>query len=126
VGGAAPPAAVRATGGAGLVQVDWEPVEGALGYLVHRAKSADGPFEPVDHLGGDVLAVPCPPYADTTIKPGGTAWYAVATWTEAGAGPLSTPTAARASTRPTGDEGRVEVAVDAGAVTGPLDRSGAA
>ena len=45
----------------------------------------------------------------------------MATWTEAGAGPLSTPTAARASTRPTGDEGRVEVAVDAGAVTGPLD-----
>ncbi len=43
----------------------------------------------------------------------------MATWTEAGAGPLSTPTAARASTRPTGDEGRVEVAVDAGAVTGP-------
>ena len=82
-----PPPGVRAEGGTGHVRLDWEPVQGALGYLVHRAGSRDGPFEPVDHGGGDVLAVPAPPYADTTLPPGVPAWYAVATWTEAGPGP---------------------------------------
>ena len=32
--------------------------------------AADGPWEPLDHAGRDVLAVPHPPYADTTGTPG--------------------------------------------------------
>ena len=57
----------------------WEPVEGAVGYQVYAADAADGPFEPLDHAGRDVLAVPHPPYADTTGTPGVPRWYAVAT-----------------------------------------------
>jgi xylan 1,4-beta-xylosidase len=111
------PAGVSASGGAGHVLVDWEPVEGALGYLVHRAGRDGGPFEPVDHRGGDVLAVPAPPYADTTLAPGRTAWYAVASWTEAGPGPLS---AGRAATAGTGPARPVAVEVDAATPAGPL------
>jgi len=89
-----PPEGLAATAGTALVQLDWQPVDGALGYLVHRATDPDGPFEPLDHLGGDVLAVPHSPYADTMVEPGRTYHYKVATWTEAGAGPLSGPVAA--------------------------------
>ena len=56
----------------------WQPVEGAAGYLMHRGDSAEGPFHPVDHLGGDVLAVPDTWYVDTTGEPGRAYWYAVA------------------------------------------------
>jgi hypothetical protein len=71
------PEAVRAVSGRGQVTVDWEPVEGAAGYLVHRAATADGPFEPIDQHTGDVLAVPHGPYVDTTGAAGAEAWYAV-------------------------------------------------
>ena len=112
-----PPTGVRAAGGTGHVLLTWEPVDGALGYLVHRAASAGGPFAPVDHGGGDVLAVPAPPYADTTLAPGTPAWYTVATWTEAGAGPLTPPVPA---TPGHGPPGRVLVVTDAGAPATPI------
>jgi xylan 1,4-beta-xylosidase len=84
------PTGVSAVGGRGQVTVDWEPVDGAIGYAVHRASSPDGPFEVVDHGGGDVLAVPHGPYADTTAGRGG--WYAVAALQTVNAiGPLSAP-----------------------------------
>lgn len=78
----APPAEVRAHEGAGQVTVSWQPVEGALGYLVHRSEHSDGPFEPVDHGGRDVLAVPGSGYADTTGEVGHSYWYAVASVAE--------------------------------------------
>ncbi len=83
------PQGVRAAGGTGHVMLTWQAVEGALGYLVHRSESAQGPFEPLDHLGGDVLAVPHPPYADTLVETGRTYHYKVATWSDGSAGPLS-------------------------------------
>jgi xylan 1,4-beta-xylosidase len=85
------PGDVRAEGGSGHVTVRWSDVEGAIGYLVHRGDSPDGPWEPVDHGGRDVLAVPGPWYCDTTIEPGREAWYAVASLAavEAGPGELS-------------------------------------
>lgn len=89
-----PPAGVTATPGTGLVHIDWQPVDGALGYLVHRATDPDGPYTPLDHLGGDVLAVPHPPYADTLAEPGHTYHYRIATWTDGGAGELSAPVTA--------------------------------
>ncbi|MDQ0938755.1 glycoside hydrolase [Streptomyces sp. V1I1] len=89
IGALPAPRGLTADHGAGLVRLDWQPVEGALGYLVHRADHADGPFRPLDHLGGDVLAVPHPPYADTLVEPGRTYWYKVATWSDEGAGALS-------------------------------------
>lgn len=77
--------------------LEWELVDGAIGYLVHRAPTADGPFAPVDHGGRDVLAVPGPGYCDTTGRPGEPCWYAVAalTNTEAAPGDLSEPVEAR-------------------------------
>ena len=75
----APPSAVSVEEGAGHVTVRWRPVPGAMGYLVHKAASPDGPFEPIDHAGRDLLAFPGPAYCDTTGEPGETAWYAIAT-----------------------------------------------
>src|SRR5450759_2017409 len=72
-----PPDHVRALRGRGQVTIEWPPVTGAAGYLVHRGPAADGPFAPIDQGGGDVLAVPHGPYLDTTRPPGAEAWYAV-------------------------------------------------
>ncbi|MEO3751478.1 glycoside hydrolase [Streptomyces sp. B6B3] len=115
-GGLPAPAGLRAADGTGHVLLDWEPVAGALGYLVHRADAPEGPFEPLDHRGEDVLAVPHPPYADTLAEPGRRHWYRVASVDDAGPGPLGpaapvdgVPLARRAGAAPAG----VRIAVDA-------------
>ena len=91
--GLARPAGLRATSGRGHVTLDWDPVPGAAGYLVYRA--AGEPYEPLDHGGGDVLAVPAGPYADTSGEPGRVRHYAVAAVADgASAGPLSDAVAA--------------------------------
>lgn len=91
-----PPEGLAAREGAGQVTLRWDAVPGAVGYLVHRADAPDGPFVPVDHGGGDVLAVPGDRYADTTGRPGGRYWYAVAALADADrpAGGLSPAVAA--------------------------------
>ncbi|HEX2755081.1 MAG TPA: hypothetical protein VHM48_06440, partial [Candidatus Limnocylindrales bacterium] len=115
-----PPDDVRAVRGRGQVTIDWSPVVGAAGYLVHRGQTADGPFEPIDLDVGDILAVPHGPYLDTTGTPGTAAWYAVSSLptieTEGGA--LSPPVAARAGS----DNGAVAVRVEAGRVVGRVAR----
>jgi xylan 1,4-beta-xylosidase len=73
-----PPKDLEAVPGAHQVTLTWSPVAGAIGYQVYAAASAGGPFEPLDHAGRDVLAVPHPPYAATTGTPGASRWYAVA------------------------------------------------
>ncbi|MFI6284713.1 glycoside hydrolase [Streptomyces sp. NPDC051018] len=113
------PGRPTAESGTGLVQLDWPRVEGALGYLVHRADSAEGPFEPLDHLGGDVLAVPHPPYADTLVEPGRDYHYRIATWSDSGAGELSEAVAGRAGAAGEGPA-EVTVAIDASAATTEL------
>ncbi|MFF5175778.1 xylan 1,4-beta-xylosidase [Micromonospora sp. NPDC000089] len=117
-----PPPAVRVEAGRGQVTVDWDQVPGAAGYLVHRA-DGDGPYRVVDHRGGDLLAVPGPPYADTTADPGRTVRYAVRPVVDpdrpddAPLGPGSPPVAARADGGAT-----VDVAVDAARPVGPVHR----
>jgi xylan 1,4-beta-xylosidase len=114
------PAGLRATAGVGCVYLTWEPVEGAIGYLVHRAEARDGPYEPVRQPDVDVPAVPSPRYTDTVAA--GTRWYAVAAIaTMEVTGPLSAPVAA-APLSPTGMVPEVTVAVDAGRMTRPLPR----
>jgi xylan 1,4-beta-xylosidase len=78
------------------VTLDWAPVPGAIGYLVHRADGPSGPFRPLDHHGGDtVWAVPQPPYTDTQVEAGVTRWYAVVAVPDAHTvGPLPAPVAA--------------------------------
>ena len=101
--------------------VDWKPVEGAAGYLVHRAAAADGPWAAIDHRAGDLLAVPHPPYTDTTGERGVAAWYAVAALPsiDSPVGPLSEP--ADGCPRTDGDP-TVDVEVDAADVVGPVER----
>jgi xylan 1,4-beta-xylosidase len=115
------PNGVRAEVGRGHVTLRWQPVDGAAGYLVHRADGPDGPFRPIDHGGGDVLAVPTPPYPDTTGSPGRTAWYAVGSLAtiESASGPLSPPIEA---TPALDGSASVEIRVDAGASIGPVSR----
>ncbi|RKN36373.1 GH39 family glycosyl hydrolase [Micromonospora musae] len=113
---------IRVHAGRGQVDVDWDAAPGAAGYLVHRA-DGDGPYRVVDHRGGDLLAVPGPPYADTTVEPGRTVRYAVRPVydpdrpDEAPLGRESAPVAAR-------DDGDavVEVAVDVARAAGPVHR----
>jgi xylan 1,4-beta-xylosidase len=102
--GLARPAGLRAEPGQGHVTLDWDPVPGAAGYLVYRA--AGEIYEPLDHGGGDVLAVPAGPYADTSGEPGRLRHYAVAAVADGtSAGPLSDAVAAapaaEGATRPT-------------------------
>ena len=90
--GLARPAGLRAVSGQGHVTLDWDPVPGAAGYLVYRA--AGEPYQPLDHGGGDVLAVPAGPYADTSGEPGKIRHYALAAVADgSSAGPLSEPVA---------------------------------
>ena len=133
--GLARPAGLRAVAGQGHVTLDWDPVPGAAGYLVYRA--AGEPYQPLDHGGGDVLAVPAGPYADTSGEPGRVRHYAVAAVADgASAGPLSDPVAAAplaAARRPAGgdDRGRRRSREReprpglAGAAVGTHDRLGA-
>jgi xylan 1,4-beta-xylosidase len=87
-----PPSRLRAVAGQGHVTLDWDPVPGAAGYLIHHA--ADQPYQVLDQGGGDVLAVPAGPYADTSGEPGQVRHYAVAAVTAGqSAGPLSEPVA---------------------------------
>ena len=113
------PADVRAERGRAQVTVSWPPVAGAVGYLVHRGPR-DGDLEPIDHKGGDVLAVPNGPYVDTTPGVDGDNVYAVASLSsiDAPVGPSSAPV----SPVPTQREGVVSVVVDAARSTGPLHR----
>lgn len=121
-----PPAGLTAVGGVGHVRLSWQPVEGAVGYLVHRADAADGrptgEFRPVDHLGGDVLAIPDTWYVETTGEPGRAYAYAVAAVPEVTVtGPLSAPLVA-ASRPADAATPEVALAVDAAAAGHPLHR----
>ncbi len=118
-----PPTGLRAEPGVGHVRLAWQPVPGAVGYLVHRAESgAEAALTPVDHLGGDVLSVPDTWYVDTTGTPGVAYAYAIAAVPEVTAvGPLSTTVTAAALTEQ-GALPTVYVEVDAGAPGSPLHR----
>lgn len=115
-----PPERVRAERGRGQVTISWSPVDGAAGYLVHRASRREGPYEPIDHGGGDVLAVPHGPYVDTTGDPETEAWYAVASLPsiETEVRGLS----AAVTSTPVANEGAVTITVDASSVRGPVER----
>ncbi len=118
-GSLAPPTGLRATSGQGHVTLDWDPVPGAAGYLVYRA--AGEPYQPLDHGGGDVLAVPAGPYADTSGEPGKIRHYALAAVADgSSAGPLSEPVAMAPGAA---NGGRPEVTIEIGGqAAGQLER----
>lgn len=114
-----PPDGLVATAGGAQVTLDWKPVDGAVGYQVHVAASADGPWQELDHAGRDVLAVPHPPYVDTTGAPGEERWYAVSSLSDVH---VEGPHSAAVSATPLGSAGPVTVAVDVESDLGLLDR----
>jgi xylan 1,4-beta-xylosidase len=114
-----PPESITAVRGRGQVTVSWTAVPGAIGYQVYAADGDEGELEPLDHAGRDVLAVPHPPYVDTTGRPGTNRRYAVSTLSavdvegptsvQVGAAPDEDgPAAVRVEVDATGDEGRLE------------------
>jgi xylan 1,4-beta-xylosidase len=114
-----PPAGLVAEAGGHRLTLSWTPVPGAIGYQVHAAPSAEGPFEPLDHAGRDVLAVPHPPYVDTTGQPGVERWYAVSSLSDVNVeGPHCAPVPAA----PEAEAEPVEVRVDSAKVVGELPR----
>ncbi len=114
-----PPLGLIATPGGWQVTLDWEPVKGAVGYQVYAAGSAEGDLEPLDHAGGDVLAVPHPPYVDTTGRAGQRRWYAVATLSDVA---VQGPSSERVSATPAEQSAPVNVVVDAATDAGELAR----
>jgi len=115
-----PPQGLWAEPGGHQVTLGWDPVDGAVGYQVYAASSPDGPFEPLDHAGRDVLAVPHPPYADTTGTPGVPRWYAVATLSDVHVeGPRCAPVEASPASEPISG---VRVEVDAATQVRQLPR----
>ncbi len=114
-----PPDGLVAVAGGSQVTLDWKPVEGAVGYQVHVADAPDGPWSELDHAGRDVLAVPHPPYVDTTGTPGRERWYAVSSLSDVHVeGPHSQPVSAV----PLASAGPVTISVDAASDLGELDR----
>lgn len=116
----APPTALAAVAGRHQVTLTWDPVPGAVGYQVHATDDPEGPLTPLDHLGGDVLAVPHPPYVDTTGTPGVERRYAVAALADVDV--EGAPSAVVAATPDVDGDGHVTVQVDAAGDAGPLDR----
>jgi xylan 1,4-beta-xylosidase len=105
-----PPARLQGQEGRGQITLSWDPVPGAIGYLIRRGPSPAGPFSVVDTKGGDVLAVPHPPLADTT--PGAGGWYTVQSLACLDH-PAGMPSAPAGPWQPS-EEGSARVAVEVG------------
>jgi xylan 1,4-beta-xylosidase len=117
----AAPTGVIAHAGRGQVTLDWDPVPGAIGYLVRRAGTPDGEYEPLVIGEPWVRPVPHPPLTDTTGEPGAAGWYTVAAVSAVDdhEQPTSQPVIA---TPVTSGDGRCRITVDASGAAGPLHR----
>jgi xylan 1,4-beta-xylosidase len=116
-----PVTGVTAEPGVGHVRLQWDPADGAVGYLIERTTAPDGEPGILSHGGSDVPAVAGTTFADTGVaddtdyryRVGAVAGADQPAWT------WSEPVTAR--TAP-GRAGPVHVTVDAATVTGRLDR----
>jgi hypothetical protein len=114
------PARVTAEAAVGHVVLDWTPVPGAAGYLIERV-DGDGAARLVQHGGSDVAAVVAPPFADTGLADGVEYHYRVGAVAGADQPAWAWSDPVSAGTWP-GQADDVAVQVDAGAVTGRLNR----
>ena len=119
----AAPVEVVASGGAGHVRLDWQPVAGAAGYLVERTDIGPGGQDRhiLHHGGSDVPAVTGCRFADTSALDDVEYSYRIAAVAGADqpAWTWSSPVTGRTSNGPAGDVG---VHVDAATTTGRLNR----
>ena len=107
--------------GRGQVTLDWQPVEGAAGYVVRRADHPEGPFSPIEIGEPWVRPVPHPPLTDTTGEPGRRAWYTVAA--VAAVDDHGQPQSATIEATPTPDgDAACHIAVDVATPTRELHR----
>lgn len=112
------PGGVSARGGAGHVRLDWNPVPGAVGYLIERA-SADGRAPIIlQHGGSDVAAVPDCCFADTGIDDDVPHRYRIGAVADAASPTWSWSEPVLAAAEPE-SPGPVRVRVDASVTTGP-------
>jgi xylan 1,4-beta-xylosidase len=117
----AAPTSLRASPGRGQVTLDWEPVDGAAGYVIERAAAPDGPWDLLEIGEPEVRPVPHPPYTDTAGTPGNPAWYRVAA--AASVKDFDQPRSNEVSASPTVDgDARVEITVRADAPNGRVNR----
>ena len=114
-----PPKGLEAQPGGAQVTLTWDEVPGAAGYQVYTALTAASDLEALDHSGRDVLAVPHPPYVDTTGEVGKERWYAVTTLSDVA---VQGPPSNRVAATPTDHASPVEVTVDAEQGLGELAR----
>ena len=115
------PAALRASAGRGQVTLAWEPVDGAAGYVIERAPSADGPWELLEIGEPEVRPVPHPPFTDTSGVPGHEAHYRIAA--AASVKDFDQPRSNVVAAIPaSGGAAGVDIAVDAATVIGSVDR----
>lgn len=116
----AKPASVSAVSRAGHIELDWEPVPGAAGYLIERTEQG-APSQLVRHGGSDVAAVPGPPFADTGLADGPEYTYRIGavTGAEYPVWSWSEPVVARTAA---GAASPVTIRVDAAGDAGRLDR----
>jgi xylan 1,4-beta-xylosidase len=115
------PEGLQATPGPGQVTLNWDPVEGAAGYLVERSDARDGDYEPLEIGEPVVRAVPHPPLTDTTGTPGRPAWYRVAAVANVEDHDQPRCEPVKATPLETG-AGRATIKVDAATVVEPLPR----
>ena len=115
------PTGVRAVGAAGHIRLGWDPVPGAVGYLIERTDGQSGRSRILDHGGSDVPAVSTHEFADTGLRQDVDYHYrlgAVA-GAEYPAWAWSEPVSARTLAGPAEP---IDVRVDALKVTGRLSR----
>ncbi|WP_214110298.1 GH39 family glycosyl hydrolase [Acrocarpospora catenulata] len=110
------PGGLRAWSGRGHATLTWDPVPGAIGYLVERAAAQAGPYQGIGQPDVDVPAVPGTRYVDTGDP---AAWYRVAAITTMdSAGPFCEPV----PVTPGDTSGQVTVEVRADRVSGAAGR----
>ncbi|MBA2265389.1 MAG: xylan 1,4-beta-xylosidase [Chloroflexi bacterium] len=117
----AAPAALHADGGRGQVTLDWEPVEGAAGYIIERSASTEGPWELLVIGEPEVRPVPHPPFTDTSGEPGRETYYRVAA--SASVKDFDQPRSEVVKATPVADgDAGIKIDVDAASSIGPVDR----
>ena len=117
-----PPKGLEARAGQAQVSLSWAEVPGAVGYQVYFSDTAEGGLEALDHAGRDVLAVPHPPYVDTTGEVGRHRWYAVTTLSDVAVQGDPSDRIAAAPSDLADQAPPVDVVVEAGQSLGELAR----
>ena len=115
------PANLRAFAGRGQVTLDWDPVEGAAGYVIERAPTVDGPWDLLEIGEPEVRPVPHPPFTDTAGQPDVPACYRVAA--AASVKDFDQPRSAVVAATPSAKgSAAIAISVDASAPDGPIHR----